>query len=161
MKKLNILLVLIFSTFFLSACSQAEQTEVSEEIVDTLELNEEVSTSPTESEEVTSLSTESNQPIYTAYTESSLQNYEGRNKVIFFHANWCPTCRALSSDIDSKLTSLPDNTVILKADFDSETDLKQKYGVKIQHTLVFVDDEGNSVKPNLTGADFEELKSQL
>ena len=34
---------------------------------------------------------------------------------------------------------------ILKLDYDSEIELKEKYGVRIQHTLVQVDNEGNPI----------------
>jgi hypothetical protein len=46
-------------------------------------------------------------------------------------------------------------------DYDAEADLKQKYGVNLQHTLVFIDDEGNSTRENLTGTDLAQLKAEL
>jgi hypothetical protein len=35
---------------------------------------------------------------------------------------------------------------ILKVDYDKETELKKKYGVTYQHTLVQVDKDGNLIK---------------
>lgn len=64
--------------------------------------------------------------------------------VIFFHASWCPSCVALEKTITSG--TVPVGLTILKADFDSETDLRKKYGVVSQHTLVQVDSEGNEIK---------------
>jgi len=65
--------------------------------------------------------------------------------ILFFHAGWCPTCRALNSNIESNLSQIPDGVTIFKTNYDSQTALKQKYGVTYQHTLVQVDAEGNQI----------------
>ena len=70
--------------------------------------------------------------------------------VLFFHANWCPSCRGLESDINASLSDIPADTHILKLDYDTETELKRKYGIVRQHTLVVVDANGNEIK-KLTG----------
>ena len=64
--------------------------------------------------------------------------------VLFFHASWCPTCRALEGDIEKN--EIPEGITILKVDFDTSTELRQKYGVTTQHTLVQVDAEGNLIQ---------------
>lgn len=70
----------------------------------------------------------------------------GRSKdtVIFFHAGWCPSCVALEKGITA--WDIPYGLTILKADYDNETELKKKYGVLSQHTLVQVDADGNEIK---------------
>jgi thiol-disulfide isomerase/thioredoxin len=70
--------------------------------------------------------------------------------VLFFHAAWCPSCRGLENDLNASLSDIPANTHILKLDYDTETELKKKYGVVRQHTLIVVDASGNEVK-KLTG----------
>jgi thioredoxin 1 len=81
---------------------------------------------------------------YQLYSEDKISNATPDDKiVIFFHATWCPTCRLLNRDIERNLSTIPDSVLILKADYDKETKLKQKYGVTLQHTLVQVDNEGN------------------
>jgi len=65
------------------------------------------------------------------------------NTVIFFHANWCPSCRAADAGISGG--EIPSGLTILKADFDTQTDLRKKYGVVAQHTFVQVDADGNQV----------------
>lgn len=65
--------------------------------------------------------------------------------ILFFHAPWCPTCKALDTNINASLTGIPANTKILKVDYDSSTELKKKYGVTYQHTLVQVDKDGNMI----------------
>ena len=84
---------------------------------------------------------------YIRYDEAALT--AGTN-IIFFHATWCPTCRALEKNITNNVTDIPNGVTILKADYDSQTVLKQKYGVVRQHTLVVVDQNGNEIK-TLTG----------
>jgi len=79
------------------------------------------------------------------YDESKLVNAETGKVVIFFNASWCPSCKSLKSDIESNLSNIPVGTTILSADYDTYTDLKKKYGVTTQHTLVQVDKDGNQI----------------
>lgn len=65
-------------------------------------------------------------------------------KVLFFHAPWCPQCRELDADI--KKQQLPGDLTIIKVDYDTNQELRQKYGVTIQTTLVKVDDNGELVE---------------
>lgn len=80
---------------------------------------------------------------YIAYSASALTSTPG-TKLLFFHAPWCPQCRALDSDITR--SPLPENVTIFKVDYDSNQELRQKYGVTIQTTVVKVDDNGNLVE---------------
>lgn len=80
---------------------------------------------------------------YVEYIEDEAASTEG-TKLLFFHAPWCPQCRALDSDI--KATALPAGVTIFKVDYDSNQTLRQKYGVTIQTTVVKVDDNGNLVE---------------
>ena len=76
---------------------------------------------------------------YVDYSDAALAAAEG-TAVLFFHAPWCPQCRALEEDILA--SGVPDGVTILKVDFDSRQDLRQKYGVTLQTTLVTVDEAG-------------------
>lgn len=66
--------------------------------------------------------------------------------VLFFRASWCPTCRAVDSDIKANLSKIPSSLAILDVNYDNSTALKQKYGVTYQHTFVQVDKDGNLIK---------------
>jgi thioredoxin 1 len=66
--------------------------------------------------------------------------------VLFFRASWCPTCRAVDSDIKANLSKIPESLSILDVNYDNSTALKQKYGVTYQHTFVQVDKDGNMIK---------------
>ncbi len=80
---------------------------------------------------------------YIDYKDGSIQNNSG-TKVLFFHAPWCPQCRQLESEIESG--SIPANVTIFKVDYDTNQDLRAKYGVTLQTTLVKVNDNGDLVK---------------
>lgn len=83
---------------------------------------------------------------YEAYSSEKMARAETGDVVLFFHASWCPSCRGLNSDIEANMSSIPEGVSILKVDYDKETDLKKKYGVTYQHTLVQVDKDGNLIK---------------
>lgn len=80
---------------------------------------------------------------YASYSPTALANSTGTD-LLFFHAPWCPQCRALESSINA--ASLPDGVTIFKVDYDTNQALRQKYGVTLQTTVVRVDDEGNMVE---------------
>jgi thiol-disulfide isomerase/thioredoxin len=83
--------------------------------------------------------------VYAQYSVNALaQNSTGIN-IIFFHAPWCPTCKAAEADINANLDKIPENFQILKTDFDTSTELKKKYGVTSQSTFVKVDKDGNKL----------------
>lgn len=81
--------------------------------------------------------------VYTDYSPEALKNASW-NIVLFFHADWCPTCQAIEKDILSK--EVPSGLTILKVDYDTATDLKKKYNVLTQSSFVQVDNEWNMIK---------------
>jgi thiol-disulfide isomerase/thioredoxin len=98
---------------------------------------------------------------YEAYAPEKLARAETGDVVLFFHASWCPSCRGLNSSIESNLKSIPEGVTILKTDYDKETELKKKYGVTYQHTLVQVDKSGNMIKKWSGGGTLDNLLSQV
>ena len=86
--------------------------------------------------------------------KSAMADYADTAVVLFFHASWCPDCKAT----DTSLTTdgVPDGLTVVKVDYDTETDLKKKYGITQQHTFVEVDPEQMAVSKwtgTKTGAD--------
>ena len=81
---------------------------------------------------------------YEDYSSEKVASAGGK-KILFFHATWCPTCHGLDKDIRSNIDDIPTDVTILKTDYDSHTDLRQKYGVTVQHTLVQIDSQGNLI----------------
>lgn len=83
---------------------------------------------------------------YEDYASSKLSEKGYDQTILFFHAAWCPECRANDSVIKQNIPKLPAGTQVLKVDYDSATDLKKKYGVTTQTTFVRVDSDGNLQK---------------
>jgi thiol-disulfide isomerase/thioredoxin len=83
---------------------------------------------------------------YEPYAPEKIAKAETGKVVLFFHASWCSTCRALTEDIKANLNAIPENVTILDVDYDTSTELKKKYKVTTQHTLVQVDAAGNQIK---------------
>ena len=98
---------------------------------------------------------------YEAYAPEKLARAETGDVVLFFHASWCPTCRGLSADIEKNLEAIPSEVSLLKVDYDTESELKKKYGVTYQHTLVQVDKDGNMIKKWSGSPTLSSLVSQI
>ena len=64
--------------------------------------------------------------------------------VLFFYADWCPTCKVAMKNIDSRLSELG-NIALIVVDYDDSADLKRKYGVTYQHTYVQIDADGEKL----------------
>lgn len=80
---------------------------------------------------------------YEAYAPERLAYAAEGAVVLFFHAPWCPTCRATEAAIAEE--GIPEGITLLKVDYDNATTLRQQYGVTTQHTFVQVDSEGNEI----------------
>ena len=95
---------------------------------------------------------------YVEYAESEITKATG-NIVLFFHATWCPSCVAANKKISTE--AIPSDLVVLKADYDSNLDLRKKYEVTSQHTFVQVDSEGNLIKKWVWGRDIADIVERL
>lgn len=98
---------------------------------------------------------------YVPYSAEKVAMADTGDVVLFFHASWCPTCSALNKDIEMSLKDIPSGVTILKTDYDKEMELKKKYGVTYQHTLVQVDAKGNMIKKWSGGLKLENLLSEI
>ena len=81
---------------------------------------------------------------YSADTVNTEQA-QGQKVVLFFHAPWCPFCKTANTAFLNKTGEIPSGVTVLKTDYDSNTELKKKYGVTYQHTFVQIDQQGNMV----------------
>lgn len=97
---------------------------------------------------------------YADYTADQ-DKYKDYKVVLYFHAPWCPTCQALDKIINANLDTIPAKTVIVKTDYDSSNELKKKYGVTYQHTLVQVDANGNKIKKWSGSPELKDLLSEI
>ncbi|MBI2031047.1 MAG: hypothetical protein HYT08_00330 [Candidatus Levybacteria bacterium] len=100
-------------------------------------------------------------PHYLKYSEENLAAGKTNGRpVLYFWASWCPTCKVLDEELKERSGELPDDVTILQVNYDTEKELKQKYNIVQQHTLVQVDSEGNEVH-NWIGGGIETIKQQL
>ncbi|MFM2374443.1 MAG: hypothetical protein RLZZ234_438 [Candidatus Parcubacteria bacterium] len=82
---------------------------------------------------------------YEAYAASKLAMANSGKVVLFFRASWCPSCKTLDANIKNNAMNIPANLTILDVNYDDSAELKKKYGVTYQHTLVQVDASGNLI----------------
>lgn len=80
--------------------------------------------------------------VYAPYAAAVLG--DGKPKVLFFHASWCPVCA--KNDMTVKAwypakSSLP----LYKVDYDTATSLRATYGVLVQDTFVKIDGAGRKI----------------
>ncbi len=64
----------------------------------------------------------------------------GTKVVYFFHATWCPDCKATDTSLTSE--GVPAGLTVVKVDYDTATDLRKTYGITQQHTFVQVGPDG-------------------
>lgn len=155
MKKTPLVTLILISSIAFSGCSlfpQINKTNVPE----TTKVMEETS--------VNSPTTDSvfKEGKYVEYTPTIISEsaQQGKKVVLFFHAKWCPTCKAAQEDIVSRLDELADDIVIVRVDYDTYDDLKKKYSITYQHTFVQVDGDGNEIT-TWNGGDIDEIKSNV
>jgi thiol-disulfide isomerase/thioredoxin len=84
-----------------------------------------------------------------AYEADAATFHGAGDVVLFFNASWCPTCKATVQSLDAD--GVPPGLTVVSVDYDAATDLKQQYGVTVQHTFVQVDEQGNPLA-KFTGA---------
>jgi len=137
----KILLVALFSALLISSCSSASSDGTSGEM-EPAEINQpatqDSSSEPAVSENVGSFIT------YEAY-QADQDVYSETKVVLFFNARWCSTCRKAVENIKSDLNNIPSNLTIVTVDLDDSRDLRQEYGVTVQHTFVQIDSNGSEL----------------
>lgn len=91
---------------------------------------------------------------YETYSEAEVKDAlaAGKKVVLFFHASWCPSCRAVDTEIKANMSMIPDNAVIFKVNYDAEGALKKKYLVNTQHTFVAIDSDMNMTEKSVGGS---------
>ncbi len=77
--------------------------------------------------------------------EADKSAYADTNVVLFFHAGWCPNCRATEENLNADLAGIPSDLTIVKVDYDNSDELRERYGVTTQHTFVQIDANGKQI----------------
>lgn len=98
-------------------------------------------------------------------TMSWYQNYDASNLpttgdiVLFFHADRCPTCNEAEKNFLQN--DIPEGLTILKVDFDTARDLKQKYGILTQTSYVLIRPDGSMIKRWIGWRTIEEITKKV
>ncbi|MBI4004686.1 hypothetical protein HY358_00955 [Candidatus Roizmanbacteria bacterium] len=102
-----------------------------------------------------------NRNNYVEYSQATVLTAQNNGRVLlFFAAPWCGTCSALDDEIKQKSSQLPENLTIVKVNYDTAHDLKKRYQVTQQHTLVQIDKNGDEVTKWI-GGNFDALVQNL
>ncbi len=142
-------LVVVAAALTLAACGQGSQPSSSDVSVP--------ATSPGVAAPATPGGADTAKPgvyLTAAEYEGRRSEREGTTVVLFFHAPWCPSCRATEDSL--RADGVPAGLTVVKVDFDTATDLRRQYGVTVQHTFVQVDPSGRRLAAftgALTGAE--------
>lgn len=111
-------------------------------------------------------SAESANSRYIAYSKDVLSNTQDSRRVLYFYANWCPTCLPANEDFNAKADQIPEDVTVIRVNYnDSDTDsdekgLAEKYGITYQHTFVQIDSEGNEIA-KWNGGQIKELLENI
>ncbi len=95
--------------------------------------------------------------VYTLFHDGVIGS---ERAVLFFHAPWCPYCRSADTFLQDLYQENAPRVSVYKIDYDSQTALKQQYGVVTQHTFVLIDSSGKEIT-SLIGPSNEKLQQFL
>lgn len=83
--------------------------------------------------------------ITLAEYEGARDMYAKGDVVLFFAADWCPTCQEATKNLEADPAAIPAGLAIVRVDYDNSDELRQRYGVTVQHTFVQIDADGNEL----------------
>ena len=144
----GLLLIGLIAYILLNDTSVPEQsmlTPTPTKVVDTYETNDITDTS-------------SNR--YIEYSPEVFTQMNDKKRIYFFHASWCPTCKVANIDFEENEDQIPEDVIVFKTDYDTETELKNRYGITYQHTFVYVDENGNELA-KWNGGGVNQLRAEL
>jgi thiol-disulfide isomerase/thioredoxin len=98
---------------------------------------------------------------YKTYDANEIAQSDAQHILLFFHATWCPSCKALDDDIKANADKIPARVAIYKVDYDTATELKQQYGVTTQHSILEISSSGEALSPITHGATLEDVLATL
>lgn len=149
-------LPLAATALVLTACGSSASSDEAEPAAATsaaAEVMESTESEPMESKESDDTTSTEAEPaaaasgayITLAEYEGSTDMYAEGDVVLFFNAAWCSTCKEARENLEADPAAIPAGLTIVKVDYDDSDELKQKYGVTVQHTFVQVDADGNEI----------------
>lgn len=102
----------------------------------------------------------SDESVYTEWNQHAYDTFLGKEPMIlFFYASWCPFCRKSDEVLLSALPELEGGVIWFKVNYDTELELKKKYGITVQDTFVVINAQGEVVAKYNTLSDAAEAQS--
>jgi len=92
---------------------------------------------------------------YKNYSEENLKNATQENIILFFHADWCPTCKSFEEKVLTE--TIPEDILILKVNYDTENELRKKYNIVTQTSFALVDNKWNLKKRFIWARDISDI----
>lgn len=83
---------------------------------------------------------------YLDYSPERISLAENDQILLLFTADWCVSCKQLDTDILNNISTIPEDILILKVNYESDTQTKDKYQVDTPHTIISIDNQGNERK---------------
>lgn len=108
-------------------------------------------------ETATTSTTQAISTSYQDYNAKAFTTAKDMQRVLFFHASWCPACKKADSAFEKDAKNFPKNLNVFKVNYDKEKALRKKYGITGQHTFVLVNAKGDALKKWVGGSTKELL----
>jgi thioredoxin-related protein len=89
---------------------------------------------------------------YTYNEGITLAKTEGKKVLLFFYSEWCPYCKKMLRETfqDSSVVSyVRENFIAIELDFDKDTKIVSRYGVRILPSTFFLIKSGERIGPLL------------
>lgn len=99
--------------------------------------------------------------VYTAYGADTIAQSDAEHILLFFHATWCPSCKALDANIVANAYSIPAGVEIYKVDYDTSAALKRQYGVTTQHSIIEITASGEALSRISHGLTLEDVLATI
>ena len=102
---------------------------------------------------------------YVQYSEDGYETIADQRHVLYFYANWCPTCRPADAEFQREMSSIPDGLTVVRVNYeDDDTDaaeeaLANQHNITYQHTFLLI--ENGEVITRWNGGSIDELLSQV
>jgi len=103
---------------------------------------------------------------YLFFEDGIIEVNRNKRRILYFYANWCPTCRPVDAEFMEEEGNIPEDVVVIRINYnDADTDPKEKelakqYDISYQHTFVEIDSEGGEVG-KWNGGGIDELLVRL
>lgn len=119
-----------------------------------------------EKEDDDTMMADKNSSRYIEYSKTALDQAASNRRVLYFYANWCPTCRPADADFTANSSKIPSDVTVIRVNYNDtdtdqeEKDLAKKYAITYQHTFVQIDGQGKEVT-KWNGGQINELLSNI